>query len=104
MMDCNYISNPLPFIIESKMRIISYNPQPMIRQLGYDQSANQITWEMGCLDTLTAKSQFVGKGGEHILAKFHSIYWPDETTVGVRSPVGSINWRKFKYMNNFAED
>lgn len=79
----------LPFITVSKMGSISYNPQQVMRQLGYDQSAIQITGGMGCSDFLTAESQFVGQDKEHIVSKFHTIYWPDVVRVVVRSPAGS---------------
>lgn len=80
----------LPFITVSKMESISYNPQQVKRQLGYDQSAIQITGGMGCSDFLTAESQFVGQDKEHIVTNFHTIYWPDVVRVVVRSPAGSI--------------
>lgn len=54
----------LPFITESKMGVVSYNPQLSIRQLGYDQSAIQLTGEMVFSDLATTQSQFVG-GGRH---------------------------------------
>lgn len=50
------------FITESKTGVVSYNPQQAMRQLGYDQSAIQLTGEMGCSDSKTAESQFVGEG------------------------------------------
>lgn len=73
----------LPFITKSKMRVINYNPQHMIRQLSYDQLAIQITGEVGYSDTLTTESQFVGEGKKDIAVKFDSIYWLNKTRVGV---------------------
>lgn len=46
----------LPFITESKTGVVSYNPQRMMRQLGYYQSAIQITDEMGCSGSATTES------------------------------------------------
>lgn len=48
---------------------------------------------MGCSDSATAESQFVGQGKAHIVSKFQKIFWPDRVRVGVRSPGGSIYWR-----------
>lgn len=56
------------------MVVISDNPQRVMRQLCYDESAIQITGETGYSDTLTAESQLLGEGKEHIAVKFHSIY------------------------------
>lgn len=58
----------------------------MMRQLSYDQLVLQIIVEMGCSDILTAESQFVGEGEEHIVAKFHLMCRPNKARVGVRSP------------------
>lgn len=40
----------LTVITKSKTGAVSYNPQRVVRQLGYDQSVIQITGEMGCPD------------------------------------------------------
>lgn len=69
---------------------MSYNPQRVIRQLGYDQSAIRITGEMGCSGSMTAEAQFIGQGRTHKVSKFKKIFWPDKIRVGVRSPKGSI--------------
>lgn len=45
---------------------------------------------MGCSTVLTTESQFVGEGREHIVAKFQSVYWPDKSSIWVRSLGGSI--------------
>lgn len=63
-----------------------------MRQLGYAQSAIQITGEMGCSNALTAEFQLVGDGREHIVTKFHSVYWLDKARVGVRS-LGALSTR-----------
>lgn len=80
------------------MGVISYNPQHVMRQLGYDQLTIQITGDMDSSDILTVESQFVGEGKEHIVMKSHSNYRPDKARIGVRSLGGSIYWR------NFVED
>lgn len=64
----------LPFIIESKTGVVSYNPQRVMRQLGYDQSAIQIKGEMGYSDSITAESQFISQGRMHIVSKFQKIF------------------------------
>lgn len=84
----------LPFIIEDKEGTISYNLQCLIRQLGYGRLAIQVAGEMGCSNILTAEEQVFGKGMEHIVTKFQSIFWPNKARVGVRSPGGSIYWKK----------
>lgn len=60
----------LSFIKESKIGVVSYNPQRVMRQLGYDQFAIQPSKEMGCSDSATTESQFVGQGKAHIVSKF----------------------------------
>lgn len=82
----------LPFITESKVGVVSYNPQRVMRQLGYDQSAIQISGEMGCSSSTTAEAQFIGQGKTHV-SKFKKTFWPDRVRVGVRSPGGAIYWR-----------
>lgn len=52
----------LPFVTESKAGAVSYNPQRVIRQLGYDQSAIQVSRETGCSNSSLVESQFVGDG------------------------------------------
>lgn len=64
-----------------------------MRQLGYDQSVIQLMGEMGCLDSTTVESQFVGEDKAYIVSKFQSIFWPDGARVGVRTPGGSLYWR-----------
>lgn len=64
----------LPFITAYKVRTVSYNPQWVMRQLGYDQSAIQLIREMGCSDSLTVESQFVGRSKAHIVSKFQKIF------------------------------
>lgn len=57
------------------------------------------------LFALTTESWFVGDGKEHIFVKFQPVYWPDEAKVGVRSPGGSIYWRKnLSTMSDFTKD
>lgn len=53
----------LPFITKSKTGVVSYNPQRVMRQLGYDQSAIQITGERGYSSLMTTESQFTAMGG-----------------------------------------
>lgn len=48
----------LPFMSEIIEVIVSYNPQRVLRQLGYDRGANIITGEMG--NSNTAKARFAG--------------------------------------------
>lgn len=62
----------------------------MMRQLMYKQSSIQIIGEMRSSNMLTVESQFVGELREHIAAKFHLLYWPDKTNVGIKSQGGSI--------------
>lgn len=50
-----------PFIIESKTGPVSYNPQRVMRQLEYDQSAIQVSGET-CSNSSLVESQFVGDG------------------------------------------
>lgn len=66
------ISSPtlLPFITKSKLGAISYNPQKVLRQLGYGQSATRLTTEMGISDSINTESQFIGQGKEYIISKF----------------------------------
>lgn len=45
--------NLLPSITESRMGSISYNTERLMRQSGYDQSAVQITGEMGCFSLVS---------------------------------------------------
>lgn len=82
-----------PFMTESKTGIVSYNPQRVMRQLGYDQSAIKIRGEMAYSSSATAESQFIGQGRTHIVSKFKKTFWPDRVRVGVRSPRGSIYWK-----------
>lgn len=69
---CIISTNLLSFITESKMKVVSYNPQRVIKQLGYEQSTIYKK-KMGCSNTLTTESQLAGKGREHIVSNFHSI-------------------------------
>lgn len=64
----------LPFITESGTGTISYKPQRVMRLLGYDQFTIQITGEMGCSNSITAESQFIGKGNEQIIPKFQNFF------------------------------
>lgn len=52
----------LPFVTKSKAGAVSYNPQRVMRQLGYDQSAIQVSGETGCSNSSLVESQFVGDG------------------------------------------
>lgn len=61
-----------------------------IDEIGHDQSIVQIMEEMGFSNSLFVESQFVGSDEEHIVSKFHNIFWPDAVGVGVRSSGGSI--------------
>lgn len=83
----------LPLIIESKAGTANYNPQRVMRQLGYNQSVVQLSEEMGCSDSVTVESQFIGDGKAHMVSKFQKIFWPDRVRIGVRSPDGAIYWR-----------
>lgn len=51
----------LPSIIESKTGTVSYNPQRVMRQLGYDQSAIRITGEMGYSESMTVERNLLAK-------------------------------------------
>lgn len=64
-----------------------------MRQLGYDQYSIQLTGEMGCFNSATTESQFIGNGKAHIMSMFQRIFWPDATRIGVRPPGRSIYWR-----------
>lgn len=76
-----------------------------MRQLGYDQSAIQITGEMGCSGSATAEIQFIGQGKTHIASKFTQTFWPDRARVGVRSPGGAIYWKiLMEKFSAFAEN
>lgn len=46
----------LPLITELKAETISYNSQRMMRQLDYDQSAVQVTGEIGYSDSVNVES------------------------------------------------
>lgn len=48
--------NLLPFVTESKAVTVSYKPQCVLRQLGYNQSAIQVMGEMGCSNNLAVES------------------------------------------------
>lgn len=80
----------LPFVTESKVGVVSYNPQRVMRQLGYDQSAIQLSGEMGCSSSATTEAQFIGQGKTRTISKFKRTFWPDRVRVGVRSPGGAI--------------
>lgn len=104
-MACTNFLTLLPFITETKMEIVSYNAQRVMRQLDYDQSAIQSTREMRCSNRLIVESLFVGEGREYIVSKFQSIYWPDKLRVGLRSPGGSIYIKKsLSTMSDFVLD
>lgn len=83
----------LPFITESRTGTISYNPQRVMRQLGYDQSAIQISGATGYSDSSLVESQFVGDGKMLIISKFKTAFWPSGARVGVRTLRGSVDWR-----------
>lgn len=83
----------LPFITESKTGAVSYNPQRVMRQLGYDQSAIQISGETGYSDSSLVESQFVGDGKTLIISKFKTVFWPNGAKVGVRTRGGSVYWK-----------
>lgn len=54
---------------------ISYKPQRVMRQIGFDQLSIKVTREMECSNILTVEAQFVREGREHIVTKFQSIYF-----------------------------
>lgn len=83
----------LPFITESKTGAVSYNPQRVMRQLGYDQSAVQISGGTGYSDSSLVESQFVGDGKSLVISKFKTVFWPSGARVGVKTPGGSVYWR-----------
>lgn len=62
--------------------------------MGYDQSAVHVMGELGYSNLLKDQAQGSGAGGEHILSKFESIFWPDEARMGVRSLGSSVYWKK----------
>lgn len=64
----------LPFFTASKdggyqLQSPAHDPTIWLRPIGH-----QIIEEMGCSDTLTTESDFVGEVKEHIPAEFHPIY------------------------------
>lgn len=59
-------STLIPFITEISEGIISYNPERVMRQLGYDHLVGQVMGEMGYSSLLTAEAQFTGEVKEHI--------------------------------------
>lgn len=93
LITCLEVISPtlLPFITEG---IISYKPQGVIKQLGYDQPVIQVAGEMGYSNKLIDEAQFVGEVRLHIVAKFQSIFWLDKAKVGVRSFGCSIYCKK----------
>lgn len=87
----------LPSICESKAWIVSYNPQRVMRQLGHDQFAIQVSGETGCSNSSLVESQFVGEGKALIISKFKTIFWPSGARVGVRTLGGFVYWRTLLY-------
>lgn len=84
------ISSPtlLSFITESRSGVISYKPQRILRQLGYNQSAIRSTGEIGSSDSINAQSQFIGLR-KHILSK------------NFMSPTGQGHWGLGKVSRGF---
>lgn len=66
----------LPFKSKVLEGTISYNPQSVIRQLGYVEGEIMVTREMGSSNLQTVKASFVGDGKEKILINFETIFWP----------------------------
>lgn len=80
----------LHFITESKTGVVTYNHPRVMRQLGNNQSAIQLSDELSCSSSATAGAQFTGQGKTHIISKFKRTFWLDRVRVGVRSPGGAI--------------
>lgn len=59
----------LSFITQPRMGSISYNTESN-KAVGINRL--QVTSEMGCFDFLTAESQSVGQGMEHIVSKSYT--------------------------------
>lgn len=54
---------------------------------------------------MTVESQFIGEGKVHIMSKFQSIFWLDGVRIGVRTPRGSIYYRKLlESLCDFVEE
>lgn len=49
---------------------VCYNPQRVLRQLGYDQGATVVTKKMGNLNILIAEARYVGEAGPKFENKF----------------------------------
>lgn len=76
----------LPFKSEIIDNTISYNPQRVLRQLGYDQKANMVTGEMGNSNILTAKSRFAGDVKEKNFNQFQENIMSKQSNDGSEVP------------------
>lgn len=83
----------ISFIIETKEGSLAI-PLRESWGLGYDQTVIQVMGEFRYSNFLTALAQFIGEGKEHIISNFESIFRADKARIGVRSPGGSIYWKK----------
>lgn len=84
-----------PFKSETSEGTVSYNPQPVMKQLGYDQSAITVTREMGGSNLLTTEAQFMEEGEEQTVLKYESIFWHDKARMGLALHVAQCTGRKF---------
>lgn len=51
----------IPLVTNTTDGVISYNPQRVMRQLGYDQLTVMVTGEMGYSNLLIGYAQFIGR-------------------------------------------
>lgn len=70
-----------------------YNPQMVLRQLGYDHAMVMVLGALVTLSTLVAKFRFVGEGRYQILASKERMFCPDLVRAGIQSPVESSHGR-----------
>lgn len=85
----------LPSKSESKKAVVSYNPQRVLRQLGYDKWTMMISWEMGNSSMLNVETRFIRDRSDQILANLKEMFLPSQARAGVRSPSGAMYWKEF---------
>lgn len=75
----------LPFKLESNQGAVLYNPQRVLRQLGYDQGAVTISTDNESHLVTDAEVQLLGDDNDKIFEVHHKLLWPFVGRVGLRS-------------------
>lgn len=60
---------------ECKESVASYNPQKVMRQLGYGQPARMSNGDTGYSSALKAEDLFIRQGKDQILASVEKYFW-----------------------------